>query len=170
MVSKLFLLLLVSFVFKVVFKVVCQHDVIELILNGGWMWFSSFLKKFWRKKFEFKVPAARYNSITLFWNTRETILTKLKKGTSSQWSFGPNSARGIKETTTIGKTHLTLKTKAEIITRRGSLDLDGNGSISRRIRYQVLKVPRDVLKSFSFHLIQLLVRYKLIFYSQCVIF
>ena len=30
-------------------------------------------------------------------------------GASSRWSFGPNSACGSKETTTIGKTHPTLE-------------------------------------------------------------
>ena len=120
---------------------------------------------------EFMIPVSRYDSIARFLeHLRETILTQLRKGASARWSFGPKSAWGSIETRTIGKTHPKLKTKMEIITRRGSLDLDGNGPISRRIRYQVLKVPRDVLKSFSFHLIQLLVRYKLIFYSQCVIF
>ena len=39
--------------------------------------------------------------------TMTTREIKIKRDASSRWSFGPNYAWGI-ETTTIGKTHLTL--------------------------------------------------------------
>ena len=35
----------------------------------------------------------------------EPFIDQLKRGTSSRWSFGPNSAWGSIETTTMGKTH-----------------------------------------------------------------